>query len=138
MAFAPNFDKPSGAPLKFTASGVRTAEQLRIVQANLTLANLVAKITDIAMATGRVSAHVDTNRFDLRPIAGLVPPAQRYSPSGAAEIHTGITLANKQPQLNGTVVLADVSAATPNGKTPPVSDLSGTIRLAGNTANSAH
>ena len=56
VTFAPNFDKPSGVPLKFTASGVRTAEKLNIVQANLTLANLVAKITDIAIATGRLGA----------------------------------------------------------------------------------
>lgn len=134
VTFAPNFDKPSGVPLKFTASGVRTAEKLSIVQANLTLANLVAKITDIAIATGKLSAHVDTNRFDLQPIAGLVPPAQRYSPSGTAEIHTGVAMVNKQPQLDGTIVLADVSAAPPGGKAPPVSDVSGTIKLDGNAA----
>ena len=134
VTFAPNFDKPSGVPLKFTASGVRTADKLSIVQANLTLANLVAKITDIVIATGKLSARVDTNRFDLPPIARLVPPAQRYNPSGTAEIHTVIAMVNKQPQLDGTIVLADVSAAPPGGKAPPVSDISGTIKLDGNTA----
>ncbi len=134
VAYAPDFDKPSGAALKFAASGARTAGSVLVQAANLTLADLQAKLTDIVLAAGSVSAHVDTNRFDLGPIAALIARARPYNPTGAAEIHTGVSITKSKPVLIGTVILSNVTAAMPNGKTPPVSDLSGAIRLAGNTA----
>ena len=135
VVFAPSFDKPAGVPLKFTASGARTAGKLTVQQANLTLANLEAKLTDIAIAAGKVTARVDTNKFDLAPIASMIAAARPYNPTGAAEVHTGVSLAGKQPRFQGTVTLANVNANVPGGKTPPVSDFNGTIRLAGNVAN---
>jgi uncharacterized protein involved in outer membrane biogenesis len=135
VAFAPSFDKPAGTTFKFTASGARTAGKVVVQQADLGLADLQAKLTDIVFATGRVSARVDTNKFDLGPIADLISAAQPYNPTGAAEIHTAISLVNSKPALNGTITLVNVNAAMPDAKTPPVSDLNGTIRLAGNTAN---
>ena len=71
---------------------------------------------------------MDTNRFDLGPLASLIAFAQRYHPLGSAEIHAGLNLAHATP-LNGTVTLTNVTAAMPNGEAPPVSDLNGTIRL---------
>jgi AsmA protein len=135
VAFAPSFDKPAGTTFKFTASGARTAGKVVVQQADLGLADLQAKLTHIVFATGRVSARVDTNKFDLGPIAELISAAQPYNPTGAAEIHTAISLVNSKPALNGTITLVNVNAAMPDAKTPPVSDLNGTIRLAGNTAN---
>jgi uncharacterized protein involved in outer membrane biogenesis len=135
VAYAPGFDKQAGTTLKFTASGARNAGQVVVQQADLSLADLQAKLTNIVVAAGRVSAHVDTNRFDLRPIAKLISRARPYNPTGAAEIHTGLSFANSKPALSGTVALTNVNAAMPNGKTPPVSDLNGTMRLAGSVAN---
>ncbi len=135
VAYAPTFDKPAGTELKVAASGVRSAGSVVVQQASLTVGDLRAKLTDIVLATGRMSARVDTNRFDLGPIASLIVRAQRYHAAGAVEIHAGVSLANSIPALNGTVALTNVTAATPNGKTPPVSDLNGTIRIAGNAAN---
>jgi uncharacterized protein involved in outer membrane biogenesis len=135
VVFAPNFDKPPGTALKFLASGTRTAGRLTVQQANLTLANLAARITDIAIVGGEASAHIDTNKFDLAPIAAMVATARRYNPSGGAEIHTVVSLADRQPRLNGTVMLANVSAVAPGGKMPPVSDISGPLRFTGNAAD---
>ena len=135
VAYAPSFDKPAGTTLKFTASGARTAGNVSVRQAKLTLANLQANLTDINMAKGRLRAHVDTNRFDLSPIARMIARAQPYNPTGAAEVHTAVTFTDSKPALDGTVVLSNVSAAMPNGKTPPVGDVNGTIRMAGNTAS---
>lgn len=135
IVYAPNFDKPAGTPLKFTASGTRTNDKLTVQEANLTLANLKAKITQIAIAAGAVTARVDTNKFDLTPLAAMIAAARPYGPTGAAEVHTGVSLGGKQPRLNGLVTLANVNVAAPGGKAPPVSDFNGTIRLAGNAAN---
>lgn len=135
VAYAPSFDKPAGIPFTFTASGTRTDAKLVVQRANLTLANLNAEITDIAIASGTVTAWIDTNKFDLAPVAGMIAAARPYGPTGAAEVHTGVSLGGKQPRFNGLVTLANVNTEVPGGKTPPVSDFNGTIRLAGNVAN---
>lgn len=135
VAYAPTFDKPAGVALKFAVSGSRKAGKLVVRQANLKLADLDAKLTDIVLESGNIKARVDTNKFDLGPLAKLISAAQPYNPSGVAEIHTGVSVANKKPSLNGTVTLANVNASVPGGKTPPVGNLNGTIRLAGNSAN---
>jgi AsmA-like C-terminal region len=135
VAYAPSFDKPAGTTFEFTARGARTAGKVIVQQANLTLADLKANLTDIILAAGKVSARVDTNKFELGPIAQLIAGARPYNPTGAAEIHTAISLANSKPTLNGTITFVNVNAAMPDARTPPVSDLNGTIRLAGNVAN---
>ena len=135
LAYAPSFDKPAGTTLKFTASGARTAGKIQVRQAKLALSNLQANLTDIAMTKGGLRARVDTNRFDLAPIARMVSAAQRYHPTGAVEVHCAVAYIDSRPALNGTVALTNLSAAMPDGSTPPVSDLNGTIRMAGNTAD---
>jgi uncharacterized protein involved in outer membrane biogenesis len=135
VIYAPGFDKPAGTPLIFTASGTRTDDRLTVQEVNLTLANLKAKITRIAIAAGTVTARVDTNRFDIAPVAGMIAAARPYGPTGAAEVHTVVSLGGKQPRFNGQVTLANVNTAASGGKAPPVSDFNGTIRLVGNVAN---
>jgi hypothetical protein len=135
VVYTPSFDKPAGIPLKFTASGTRTGGKLVVQRANVTLANLDTKVTDIAIATGTVTARVDTNKFDLAPLAGMIAAARPYGPTGAAEVHTRVSLGGKQPRFNGLVTLANVNTEVPGGTAPPVSDFNGTIRLAGNVAN---
>jgi len=135
VAYAPIFDKPAGTTLKFTAHGARTAGKMAVRQAKVALADLQANLTDIDIAKGGLRARVDTNRFDVAPIARMIARAQRYNPTGAAEVHTAVTFMDSKPKLSGTVALTNVNAAEPNGKTPPISDLNGTIRIAGNTAN---
>ncbi len=134
VTYAPSFDKPAGTTLKFTASGARTDGKIVLQQVNLELADLRAKLTYIAFAPGSFSARADTNKFDLGPVAKLIARAHPFNPSGAAEIHTAIRIANSKPEVDGTVILTNVNAAMPNAKTPPVSNLNGIIRLSGNTA----
>jgi hypothetical protein len=135
VVYAPSFDKPAGIPLKFTASGTRTDGKLVVQRANLTLADLNARITDINIATGNVAARIDTNRFDLGSTARMIAAARTYSPTGTAEVHTGVSVAGKQPRFKGIVTLANVNVVVPGGKTPPISDFNGPIHLAGNVAN---
>jgi uncharacterized protein involved in outer membrane biogenesis len=84
VTYAPSFDKPAGTTLKFTASGTRTAGKIVLQQVNLELADLQAKLTDIAYAPGSFSARADTNKFDLGSIAKLIARAQPFNPRGAA------------------------------------------------------
>lgn len=134
VTFAPNFDKAPGTALKILARGTRSANKLIVQQADVTLANLAARVTEISVAEGKVSAHVDTNKFDVAPIAGMIVPAQRYNPSGSAEIHTRVSVVEKRPLIDGTVTLANLNLAAPGGKSLPVSDINGAIHIAGNSA----
>jgi hypothetical protein len=134
ITFAPNFDKPPGTAMKIAASGTRVGDKLIVTQADVTLASLAAKVTDISTAEGKASARVDSDKFEIGPVAGMIAPAQRYNPSGSAEIHARVGIAENHPQIDGTVTLANVNFA-PGGKSPPVSDLNGTIHVAGNSAN---
>jgi uncharacterized protein involved in outer membrane biogenesis len=135
VALAPKFDKPAGVPLKLTASGAYIGGALVVRQAHLTLADLDATLTDIAIAGGELHVRVDTNDFALAPLAGLIPAAARYNPSGSAAVHSAVALSGAKPTLHGTVTLTGVTLALPTGKVPPLSKLSGTIRIAGNSAS---
>jgi uncharacterized protein involved in outer membrane biogenesis len=129
VAWADAFDKPASVPLKLSADGSRSDAGLEIVQANFTLGDLDANARKIHFGNGKVSARIDTNRFDIGAMAKILPVLQKYNASGHAEIHTDINVANKQPQANGTVTLADVSLSRPSDKNSSVDNLNGDIRL---------
>jgi len=128
-------DKAAGVPLKFAATGSRAAGKMRVRLATLTLAALDLKLSDIAIDGGNLAARVDSNNFDLGGLVKILTVAQKYSPTGNAEIHANLSVANKKPSVSGTLKLANVNLAMPGGKTPPLGNLSGTIRMAGNSAN---
>ena len=135
VAYPPNFDKPSGVPLKVAANGSCNGNEFVVRQARITLANVDANLTNLSVTHGVIRAHVDTNTFDIAPVARLIPSAAKYNPSGNTTIHSEVSLAGGKPALNGTAELSGVSLAPPAPQAPPMSDLNGTIRLAGNTAS---
>ncbi|MBF6560029.1 MAG: DUF748 domain-containing protein [Candidatus Binataceae bacterium] len=135
VAWPPRFDKPAGVPLKLTASGAYTGGTIVVRQAEITLADLKATLTDIAIAGRELHARVDTNDFALAPLAALIPAAARFNPTGSAAVHSAIAVTGAKPALHGTVTLTGVTLALPTGKAPPLSNLSGTIRVAGNRAS---
>lgn len=135
IALAPTFQKPAGTNLKLTGSGSYAGGKVAVRQANLELASLRAKLTDIAIAAKHITARIDTNNFDLAPVAQLLAAARPYSPTGTAEIHAGLSLVNSKPALDGTITLANLNTTIPGSSTPPLSNLSGTIKFAGNTAS---
>jgi uncharacterized protein involved in outer membrane biogenesis len=127
-------DKPAGMPFKFAASGARENGNVALRAAKLTLAAVNMTGADITLAGGNLSARLDTNKFDLAEVARLVSAMQMYNPSGEAEIHATVRVAEHRPAVNGTVTLTGVAVAIPGGKAPPISGVSGTIKMAGNTA----
>jgi uncharacterized protein involved in outer membrane biogenesis len=127
-------DKPAGMPFRFAASGARENGTVALRAAKLTLAAVNMTGADITLAGGKLSARLDTNRFDLAEVARLVSAMQKYNPSGEAEIHATVRVAEHRPAVNGTVTLTGVAVALPGGKAPPISGVSGTIKMAGNTA----
>lgn len=134
IAWAAAFDKPAGVTFKATADGEQSAGAFKMREANLTLADLQAKVTKIVLQPGALSARINTNRFEVAPLAKLAPAAAQYRPRGAAEIHGAVAFANGQPALDGSVALSGVNVNLPDGKTPPVGDLNGTIEFAGRGA----
>jgi AsmA protein len=127
-------DKAAGVPLKFNATGARENGRVTVRQLNLTLAAVQLKAANITFGGGRLAARLDSNNFDLGELAKVLVAAQKYRPGGAVEVHTNVSVTDKRPSVDGTVTLAKVNVAVPGAKTPPLSDLSGTIRMAGNTA----
>jgi uncharacterized protein involved in outer membrane biogenesis len=134
VAYSGMFNKPPNVPFKFTAAASRTpAGVVRVDRATLTLATLQAKATDVVLETNNLAARIDTNNFDVGGVGKLLTIAQKYNPSGNAEIHSTVRLANNQPSANGTITLTRINATLPGSTTPPISDLSGTIQTAGNS-----
>ncbi|HUA34198.1 MAG TPA: AsmA family protein [Candidatus Binataceae bacterium] len=132
ISFGDTFSKPASLPLKVSADGTRNGAKIEIALAEVTLGDIDLKATDIRLAP--MSARVDTDSFDLAPLGKLVPPIAKYDLSGKTEVHVNAALVGGKPSANGTVVLTSVALAIPDQKAPPLGGLSGTIKLAGNTA----
>ena len=129
------FNKPAGMILKLKATGQRRGNDLSVSQGNLTLADLQAKATNIALAPGSVSARLDTNRFGLDALTKTVAAMAKYDASGNAEAHVDVRIVNDQAtNVNGTATLANVSLKPEGAKVPGVSDINSTVKLAGNSA----
>ncbi len=136
IAFGDTFNKPSGLALKISAEGERTGSGIDVTLANLALGDLAIKATNIKFGGGMTSARVDTNSFDLASLSKVLPALGKYALSGKSEIHSDVTIAGGgKPSLNGVVSLADVGLSQPESKTPPISHLSGNIKLDGARAD---
>ncbi len=135
IAWADLFDKPASVILKVSADGSRTDTTIEVAQADVQLADLEAKVSNIKMDGGNLGARIDTNRFDIASLARMVPALQKYEASGHVEVHSDVQMANKQPSAHGTVSLADVAVSLPDAKKALVSSLNGDIKLDGNAAN---
>ncbi len=135
IAWADAFDKPASTTLKVSADGSPTDSNLEIAQADVQLAGLDAKASNIKIGGGNLSARIDTNRFDIGSLAKMVPALQKYDASGQVEMHSDVQMANKQPSVHGTVSLADVAVSLPDAKKALLSNLNGDIKLDGNAAD---
>jgi hypothetical protein len=129
------FDKPAGVPFSITALSTIKAGSFGVERTNVTLADLIVKVSKIMISNGNLSARIDSNRFDLGPIASLIAPIRKYQAVGAAELHADIAMGGgAQPNINGTLALTGVGLS-PGGKIPALADLSGDVKMAGNSAD---
>ncbi|MGC2495121.1 AsmA family protein [Candidatus Binatus sp.] len=135
IAFGDSFNKPADTPLKISAEGSQGGSGVAVTLANVTLGDLEAKATDIKIGGGTSEAHVDTNNFDLAAIANMIPALGKYNLTGKTEIHTAATLVNGKASADGTVALAGVGLSIPDQKAPPLSNVSGNIKLTGTSAD---
>jgi uncharacterized protein involved in outer membrane biogenesis len=135
IAFGDTFNKPADSPLKISAEGSRTDSVVAVTLANITLGDLEGKATNIKIGGGTTAAHVDTNNFDIASLAKMIPALSKYNLAGKTEIHTGVTLVQGKASADGTVALAGVGLSIPDQKAPPLSNLSGNIKLAGTSAD---
>jgi uncharacterized protein involved in outer membrane biogenesis len=128
------FNKPANVPFRFTGSLSRAGGVVRVNRAELVLATLQAKATNLMLEKGNLAGRIDTNNFDVGGVGKLLTIAQEYNLAGNAELHTAVRLAKGQPSATGTVTLTQINATLPGSTTPPVGDLTGTIQIAGNSA----
>jgi len=135
VVYAGMLNKPANVPFKFSGSLSRAGGVVRVNHAELVLATLQAKATNLILEKGNLAARIDTNNFDVAGVGRMLTLAQKYNPTGNAEVHTAVRLTNHQPSATGTVTLTKINASLPGSTTPPVSDLTGTIQMAGNSAN---
>ena len=135
VTFGDSFNKPADLPLKISAEGTQTNSAAAITLANVTLGDLEAKATNIKIGGGATAAHIDTNSFDIAAIAKTIPPLAKYNPDGKTEIHTDAAFDDGKVSANGTVALSGVGLSLPDQKAPPLSSLSGNIKLTGTSAD---
>src|SRR5208282_507364 len=130
-----DFSKPAGQPLKMSAEGTRTDSAMGLMTANVTLGGLEAKAANIKVGGGTTAARVDTNDFDIASLSKMIAALGKYNFEGRTEIHTDAALANGKVSATGMVALADVGLSNADQKAPPVSRLSGSIKLKGTSAD---
>src|SRR5208282_97637 len=135
IAFGDTFSKPAGQPLKMSAEGTRTDSAMGLMTANVTLGGLEAKAANIKVGGGTTAARVDTNDFDIASLSKMIAALGKYNFEGRTEIHTDAALANGKVSATGMVALADVGLSNADQKAPPVSRLSGSIKLKGTSAD---
>jgi hypothetical protein len=135
IAFGDAFSKPAGESLKISAQGARTGSAVGVTLANVTLGDLEAKAANIKFRGGATTARIDTNNFDVASIAKMIPAVAKYNLEGKSEIHTDATFEIGKVSAKGTVALAGVGLSTPDQKAPPLSHLSGDIKLTGTSAD---
>ncbi|MBF6568465.1 MAG: AsmA family protein [Candidatus Binataceae bacterium] len=134
VAYAGILEKPAGVPLIVTASGSRADGNLLVKTANLTLADIRLKATNVEIQPGRMAARLDSNRFDLGPLSQIVVALQKYKSAGAAEIHANVAIVQNATTMDGTLTLANV-ALSPGGNLPGIEGLSGDLKMRGNAAD---
>jgi uncharacterized protein involved in outer membrane biogenesis len=135
ITFGDTFNKPADSPLKISAEGSRTDSAVTVTLANVTLGDLEAKATNIKIGGGTTAAHVDTNNFDIASLAKMIPALGKYNLTGKTEIHTAATVVNGKASADGTVALVGIGLSMPDQKAPPISNISGSIKLAGTSAD---
>ncbi len=135
IAFGDTFTKPADIPLKISAEGSRTGSAAGVTIANVKLGDLEAKLANVRVGGAATAARVDTNNFDIASLAKMIPALGKYSVEGKAEIHSDVTITEGKASADGTVALADVGLSLPDQKAPPLSHLSGNIKLTGASAD---
>jgi uncharacterized protein involved in outer membrane biogenesis len=135
IAFGDTFNKPADSPLKISAEGSRTDSGVTVTLANITLGDLEAKATNVKVGGGKTAARIDTNNFDIASLAKMIPALGKYNLAGKTEIHTAATIVNGKTSADGTVALAGVGLSIPDQKAPPLSNISGNIKVAGTSAD---
>lgn len=127
--------KPEGIALKATINGKRRDDVIRVDNADLTLGDLQARITDVDFGPAGWQAKVATNSFELHPLSKILAAAQPYLLSGHAQANLQIiTPQDKQPSARGTVKLQGVSFKSQGAKSPKLTGLDAVVELAGNQA----
>ncbi len=128
------FNKPGGTAFQISAAGTRRGNAIGISQGKIQLADFQARLSELTFNRGSWSAKVDTNRFDLAPLAKMAAVLAKYALSGRGEAHLMIASANPLPQAKGTIALAAVGFTGEDSKLPGITGLTGTVSLDGNTA----
>ncbi len=133
VVYAGALDKAAGVALAVAAAGSRSNGKLEVRDANLTLADIHLKATNLVMESGRFGARLDSNRFDLGELGQTIAALQKEKVSGQAELHANVAMVRSKPNVDGTLTLADV-ALSPGGKMPGLSGVNGDLKMNGNSA----
>ena len=134
LVYGSVIDKAPGVPCQIKVTGARNAGRIVLNEVGLAVAGLRLTAADITYADGKVAARLDSDRSDLAKLAEVLTIARLYQMSGEATLHANVALAGRKPSVAGSLVLSQVNVAPPGGKAPPLTNLSGTIQMAGDTA----
>lgn len=126
-------DKAAGIPLLLKVDTRRNDGRIELSRIELAVAGLSLTATDIIYAANKMAARFDSGHADLAKLAKFLTIARDYQLSGEAEVHAKVALAEGKPSATGSLVLSKINVMMPEGKVPPLTDLSGTIQMMGDT-----
>lgn len=127
------FNKPAGTLLKAVGNGTKRDGKLGIAKANVKLADLNLTASKVVLGNP-TSAQIDTNRFDLATLGPMIAAMTKYNASGKAEIHAAAQVEDGKPSIDGTIALTGVALKPEGTKLPGITELSGKISMAQNSA----
>src|SRR6202011_5487732 len=108
VAYGRLLDKPAQLPMSLGGSFARADGRFEFRLINLVLADLKAKLTNVTFDNGKLSARIDTNKFDLVGLGSALIPARIYRPDGKVEIHFSVRIVDRQPSADGVISLTNV------------------------------
>lgn len=132
------FDKPVGTDMLLAIDGSRRESAVRIDRADLTLQDLDLKMRDVVFQKDQLTAHVDSNSFDLTALSRAVPRLSSYLFFGKAEVHAIIKLVDGDSDILGGVNLLQVGFGRRGSDTAIASGITVRVEFAHNEMSLSH
>jgi len=140
LAIIGKFLKPKNVPFVITAGGGISESVIELKNSEIKLNTLKLNSSGkiIIGTTNLINLSVRSNKIDLAIMSKTFPSIREYNPSGQLELLqtslTGELGKGQTPQINGSLLLTDVTIGPPSFP-KPISDINTKINFTGNSAD---
>ncbi len=140
LAVIGKFLKPKNVPFVITAGGGISDSVIELKNSEIKLNTLKLNSSGkiIIGTTNLINLSVRSNKIDLAIMSKTFPSIREYNPSGRLELLqtslTGELGKGQTPQINGSLLLTDVTIGPPSFP-KPISEINTKINFTGNSAD---